>query len=174
MHSFSQAAYHFGRLASGEYRRHLEPVLDLIGQTVKTEMERSIGTLVPAIGGYQDMPDIEQSTKDRKRRSPVSLRPDDPLYRTGDYSKSIQYKKHAFMLAVEVGTNVKYVVYHELGTRHHPARPIMGPAVLKALPPLLPMIQAAGVMAMKGGWIRTLAAEGMLYTKAAGERDILD
>ena len=166
MKTFGQAAEYFRRLAAGGYKAHLEAVLDLIGREVKAECEREIGTYMGAIGQYPATAPLEQSTIDRKGN-------DDPLFRTGIYHDSIETYVDRRDLSVEIGTNVDYVVYHELGTSHNPPRPIFGPATLRTMPRLQAAItQAAGMGVMGGVWA-DLEAEGLEYTSQTPDLGVI-
>ena len=49
---------------------------------------------------------------------------------TGNLRRSITHELHGGRKPFgRVGTNVRYGIYQELGTRHHPAHPFMRPAI---------------------------------------------
>ena len=166
MKSFKQAAAHFGSLAAGGYKQNLSPILDMIGTAVKHEVQSEIGEYQPGVGPYPPMAPLADATLERKTEKGLGKTgdPNSPLWATGEFHDSIQTAKSISELSVEVGTDRENVVAHELGTSNEPPRPIFGPSVLRALPPLLPAISAAAAMGISGGVWKGLTAEAITHT----------
>jgi hypothetical protein len=175
MKTLGQLASHFGQLAAGAYKQNLSPILDLIGQAVKTEVQKEIGEYQGAISPFPRTAPLAQATLDRKADNNWGKggNPDTPLWATGDYHNSIGVAKDVNSLSVEIGSNTPYVKYHELGTGEMPQRPIFGPATLRAIPPLLPAISDAAGLGIIGGAWKGLSAEGITHTPDGPSANIL-
>lgn len=174
MKTLSQMASLFGNLAAGGYKNHLSPTLDLIGNGVKIEVQKEIGEYNPAIANYPVTASLADSTIERKSRDGLGNNgPDSPLWAEGDYHNSIQTAKNVSKLCVEIGSNVKYVKFHELGTADMPPRRIFGPSTLRAIPPLLPAIAKAAGMGITGGVWKGLGAEGITHTPAGPSANVM-
>lgn len=175
MKSLTDAAQFFGQLAAGGYKRNLLPILDLIGNSVKAEVEKEIGEYQGAIGPYPATAPLAEATLERKSKAALGKGglANSPLWATGKFHDSIETAKNVTGLEVEIGTNVDYVINQELGTSKIPPRPVFGPATLRVLPKLLPTIAAAGAAGIKGGAWKGLSAEGIAYTSKGMNTNLL-
>lgn len=164
MDDLTKLAAHFGKLAAGGYRSNLSPLLGMMGQAVKKEIEKEIGEYQSGIGGYPATAPLADATIEIKTREGLGKGgdPDTPLWATGEFHDSIQIHKDMNELSVEIGSDVDHVVYSELGTSKEPPRPVMGPSALRAVPPLLPEIEAAALMGIQGGIWGGLGVEGVV------------
>lgn len=172
MRSFGQMAQIFGKLAAGGLKKSMSSTLDTIGEGVKKECQKEIGEYQPGIGPYPATAPLSPVTLERKARKGHGKggNPDTPLYATGEYQESIQYMKDTGKLSVEIGTNVPYVKFHEVGTSEMPPRPIFGPATMRAIPPLLPVIKKAAIYGIFSGAWGDIGAEGI--THAGGKKRV--
>jgi hypothetical protein len=101
--------------------------LDLIGKTLTKEAKSEIGNYQPAMGDFEQWPELADSTKrDRVRKG---FSENEPLLRTGEMRDSISYNVKGLDLAV--GSTSDTMVYQELGTSRIPARPVLGTALYK-------------------------------------------
>lgn len=166
MKDFGQAAAYFGELAAGKFKQNLSPVLDLIGNSVKANIEENIGEYQSGIGPFPPTAQLSDVTVDIKLREGLGKdgNADSPLYATGEFHDSIKVHKDIPALSVEIGTDLKRIIYHELGTGRMPPRPTFGPAVLRVLPKLLPRISSAAALGIAGGVWKNLGARAMTYS----------
>lgn len=173
MNSLTQLAGMFGRMAAGGYKQQLSPVLDMLGNAVKAEVEKEIGEYQSSISPFSATEQLADATLERKTRANLGKNgnADSPLWATGDFQASIQTAKDVSALTVEIGSNLDYVVYSELGTSKEPPRPVFGPAALRAIPLLLPAVAAAGGNGMAGGVWSGLGVKG---TTRAGGHDVAE
>jgi hypothetical protein len=170
MQDIGDLAKMFGQMAAGSYKQKLSPVLDLMGHTVKAEVQKEIGEYQGPIGPFPATASLAPDTLYLKaeRGHGKGGDPDTPLWATGEFHDSIQVAKHVETLSVEVGTDVPYVKYQELGTSTQPPRPVFGPSTLRAIPKILPDIsQSAGnALGQAAGAWGHLGVEGI--TRAGG------
>jgi hypothetical protein len=165
----TQLAAHFGKLAAGAYKQNLSPVLDMLGQAVKAEVEKEIGEPQGSIGPYPATAPLSIETVYKKAKAGTGKGGDpfSPLWETGAYHDSIGVAKDIPSLSVEIGTNLDYVEHLEVGTGSMPPRPVLGPSALRAIPPLLPVVAHAAAQGIMGGAWSGLSVEGV--TKAGGK-----
>lgn len=103
-------------------------VLTILGAEITEKVENMIGT-------HQAFwKDLASSTVDTKRRKGQGKfgDPSSPLYATGEFEKSVQYKligKNRVMIFSEADS----AQYTELGTSKMPPRPVFKPAALIVL-----------------------------------------
>ena len=165
MKTLNQAAAFFGQLAAGGYKHNLSPILDLMGSHVKTEVEKEIGEYQSGIGPFPDTAQLSDVTLERKGREGLGKGgdPDTPLWATGEFHDSIQVHKDVPSLSVEIGSDVDHVVFQEMGAGNAPPRPVFGPSVLRAIPPIMPQIEATAAMGLAGGVWSGLGVEGITH-----------
>lgn len=166
MKTLGQLASQFGQLAAGGYKNNLRPILDLMGSSVKAEVQIEIGEYQSGVGPYPATAQLADATLDRKAKSGEGKggNPDTPLWATGEYHDTIDYAKDVNSLSVEIGSNLDYVKYLELGTADMPPRPVFGPATLRAVPKIMPQIAAAAVVGMSGGVWSGLGVKGVTHS----------
>src|SRR6185437_13332492 len=100
-----------------------QSALMLAGQMIENKVKDMIGTKQIF---WQD---LSQSTIDRKRRKGWGRGgdPASPLWETGEYDRSIEYKLVGNN-TVRVTSDLDYVQYLEEGTSKMPPRPVFKPA----------------------------------------------
>lgn len=54
-----------------------------------------------------------------------------PGHLTGQYARTLRVRIFSNGKAVHIGPNVNYAIYHETGTKHMPARPVVKPTMDK-------------------------------------------
>lgn len=124
--SFAAAAAEFERAALASVVSE-QATLDAIGKLVAGRARAKFGI-------YQDgWEPLAQYTMDE--RVYLGFTPNDPLLRTGGLRDSIGYD--ADLVKVTIGSTHDFMVHHEYGTRTHPARPVLVPAVRESLPEIL-------------------------------------
>lgn len=120
-------ALHFGGLEmaiTDQLHKSLEKCAARVEKTAKDE----IGAYQKEIGDFPAWAALAPSTEAAKDKAGYPA--DSPLLATGEMRDSIQSKVYGDE-AVIFSSDVK-MVYHEYGTPKMPARPVMGPAVLKS------------------------------------------
>jgi len=127
--SLNKFANHLAKVAIAEtvaLQVGLKRVAKLVEKTAKAE----IGHLQPAVGSFQEWPELADSTKeDKERKNYVFNKDYNPLLRTGDLHNSISHEVKGFEAAI--GSTSDIMVYQEFGTASIPARPVLGPAAFK-------------------------------------------
>jgi len=89
--------------------KNLRPVMRVVGQVVRSSVVRNF-----MVGGRPEKWEPSQRVKRKGGKT---------LVRRGRLRDSI--KSRAFPDHVEVGTNVKYAIFHQLGTKHMVSRPFL-------------------------------------------------
>ena len=122
------------RIATG-----LESSFRVIVKEIEETAKEEIGVYQPAYGPFDAWAPLGESTKaDRIRQS---YSEDEPLLRSGELRESIQ--SEVVGLAAIVGTKSKIGLWQEVGTKHIPPRPFIGPAYVRKIDPLM---EAIGVV----------------------------
>ncbi|MGE1069479.1 hypothetical protein [Pantoea agglomerans] len=122
------------RIATG-----LESSFRVIVKEIEETAKEEIGVYQPAYGPFDAWAPLAESTKaDRIRQS---YSEDEPLLRSGELRESIQ--SEVVGLAAIVGTKSKIGLWQEVGTKHIPPRPFIGPAYVRKIDPLM---EAIGVV----------------------------
>lgn len=124
--SFAAAAAEFERQALATIAAE-QATLDAIGKVVAQQAWDKFGV-------YQDgWPELSQFTKDE--RVFRGFTPNDPLLRSGELARSVGYAVR--LTGVTIGSTSDNMVNHEYGTRTHPPRPVLVPALRESLPEIL-------------------------------------
>lgn len=122
-------------------RGALEQELKVIGQAIKKDAVKSVGTYQSGIGPFPAWAPLAASTVARKGHNK-------PLLETGELKRSISTRVVRSQMAVHIGTNNKKAEFNEYGSggvHPIPPRPIFGPAALRVLPKMLPRLGQACV-----------------------------
>jgi phage gpG-like protein len=121
----------------------LETCAVKVEQTAKAE----IGHYQAGIGPFPAWADLADSTEEHKAK--MGYPSDAPLEATGEMRDSITHTNHA--LEAVIGSTDPKLVYHEFGTLKMPARPVMGPAVLRNKEYIRRVLGLATVTGLIGG-----------------------
>jgi phage gpG-like protein len=114
---------------------------------VETTAKDEIGHYQSGIGPFPAWADLADSTEEHKAK--MGYPSDAPLLASGDMQRSISHATH--MLEAVIGSTDKKMVYHEFGTPKMPARPVMGPAVLRNKEYIRRVLGLATVSGLVGG-----------------------
>ncbi|HWT68083.1 MAG TPA: hypothetical protein VN214_03105 [Pseudomonas sp.] len=121
----------------------LEKCAVRVEQTAKAE----IGHYQSGIGPFPAWADLADSTEEHKAK--MGYPADAPLEATGAMRDSISHTTH--VLETVIGSTDQKLFYHEFGTPKMPARPVMGPAVLRNKEYIRRVLGAATVAGLIGG-----------------------
>jgi phage gpG-like protein len=121
----------------------LEQCAVRVEQVAKAE----IGHYQSGIGPFPAWADLADSTEAQKAK--MGYPADAPLEATGEMRDSITHTTH--MLETVIGSTDVKMFYHEFGTPKMPARPVMGPAVLRSKEYIRRVLGLATVSGMIGG-----------------------
>jgi phage gpG-like protein len=114
---------------------------------VETTAKDEIGHYQSGIGPFPAWVGLADSTEAHKAK--MGYPADAPLEATGEMRDSITHTTHA--LEAVIGSTDKKMVYHEFGTLRMPARPVMGPAILRNREYIRRVLGAATVAGLIGG-----------------------
>lgn len=103
-------------------------VLNILGIAVQEKTKELIGTHQIF---WQDLADSTVDSK-RKKNQGKGNDPSSPLYATGDFERSIEYKVIG-QNKVQIFSDDPTAEYHEYGTVNQPPRPVFKPAALLVL-----------------------------------------
>lgn len=121
----------------------LEKCAVMVEQTAKAE----IGHYQAGIGPFPAWADLAESTEEHKAK--MGYPADAPLEATGEMRDSITHTTH--VLEAVIGSTDAKMFYHEFGTLKMPARPVMGPAILRNKEYIRRVLGAATVAGLIGG-----------------------
>lgn len=121
----------------------LEKCAKQVEKTAKDE----IGHYQAGIGPFAAWEALADATEASKSLAGYPM--DAPLLASGDMQNSITHTTHA--LEAVIGSTDEKMVYHEFGTPKMPARPVMGPAILRNKEYIRRVLGAATVTGIIGG-----------------------
>lgn len=121
----------------------LKEVANAVEATAKAE----IGHYQPAVGGFGAWPELADSTKADRVRQGFSE--NDPLLRTGELRDSIGHEIEG--LEAIIGSESDVMVWQELGTKHIPPRPVLGPAAIVNEEKIREILGRAAARGLLGG-----------------------
>ncbi|WP_321354528.1 hypothetical protein [Pseudomonas extremaustralis] len=107
---------------------HLHKALEKSAARVAKVAKDEIGSYQTSIGDFPAWAPLKSATESAKRRA--GYEENSPLLASGEMRDSIQSKVYGDE-AIIFSTDEK-MVYHEFGTLNIPARPVLGPAVLRS------------------------------------------
>jgi phage gpG-like protein len=107
---------------------HLQKSLEKSALKIEKIAKDEIGTYQKTIGDFPAWAPLKDATESAKRRA--GYEENSPLLASGEMRDSIQSKVYGDE-AIIFSTDEK-MIYHEFGTLHIPARPVLGPAVLRS------------------------------------------
>ncbi|MCF7536152.1 HK97-gp10 family putative phage morphogenesis protein [Pseudomonas petrae] len=125
--SLESLAMHLGGLESA-ITEQLHGSLEKCAARVEKTAKAEIGTYQAGIGDFPAWAALASSTEAAKDKA--GYPENSPLLATGEMRDSIQRKVYGDE-AIIFSSDDK-MVYHEFGTPKMPARPVMGPAVLRS------------------------------------------
>lgn len=125
--------------ASATIATGLEAGFRIIVKEIEETAKEEIGVYQPAYGPFDDWAPLAESTKHDRIRQGYSE--DEPLLRSGKLRDSIQ--SEVMGLAAIVGTKSEIGLWQEVGTERIPPRPIIGPAYVRRIGPLIEAIEQA-------------------------------
>ena len=141
----------------------INKALDIAGRMVKAQAQHYIGHLQSSIGDAavgDAWDELAESTKADKERQvdsgklSLTLNADfNPLMRTGELYRSIDYTVNMAGLEVIIGSASPIAAYQEFGTDKIPPRPFIGRAAYALAPKLAALFGAAAVVGIAGGHI---------------------
>jgi hypothetical protein len=114
---------------------------------VERSAKDEIGFYQDGIGPFPKWEALADATEAAKSLAGYPM--DAPLLASGDMQKSISHKTHA--LETVIGSTDEKMFYHEFGTPRMPARPVMGPAVLRNKEYIRRVLGMATVSGLIGG-----------------------
>lgn len=120
----------------GAFARHLDKLAvivpevvhlaaDRAGELVEEAAKAEIGHYQAAVGPFPAWAPLADGTEADKARHGYPLGA--PLLRTGELRESVSHVTEGGHSVI--GSTDPRMVYHELGTRHIPPRPVLGPAL---------------------------------------------
>jgi HK97 gp10 family phage protein len=121
--------------------------LEECAKRVEGTAKAEIGHYQAGIGPFAAWADLAESTEAHKAK--MGYPADAPLEATGEMRDSITHTTST--LEAVIGSNDPKMVYHEFGTLKMPARPVMGPAVLRNKEYIRRTLGAATVSGLIGG-----------------------
>ncbi|RVD77001.1 hypothetical protein [Pseudomonas koreensis] len=125
----------------------LEAGLEKCAVKIQKTAEAEIGHYQSGIGPFPSWADLAESTETQKAK--MGYPADAPLEATGEMGRSFSHFTHG--LEAVIGSTDKKMVYHEFGTLKMPARPVLGPAVLRNREYIRRVLGAATVGGLIGG-----------------------
>ena len=128
-------------------RAALEIGLDRVLAVVERTARSEFGHYQPAVGPHPAWPELAESTQER--RVAAGYTPNDPLLASGETRDTIERERHG--LEGVVGSKDEKLVFHEFGTVHMPARPVLGPAAFRNKALIERLIGAAVVAGLVSG-----------------------
>jgi HK97 gp10 family phage protein len=144
--SLGSLSLHFLALEVTELK-HLHDGLEKCAVRIEKTAKDEIGFYQSAIGPFAAWADLADSTEASK--SLAGYPANAPLEATGEMRDSITHKTSG--LETVIGSADQKMVYHEFGTLKMPARPVMGPAVLRNKEYIRRIIGHAAVSGLVGG-----------------------
>lgn len=114
---------------------------------IQKTAEAEIGHYQSGIGPFPAWADLADSTEAQKAK--MGYPADAPLDASGEMGRSFSHVTHG--LESVVGSTDEKMVYHEFGTLKMPARPVLGPAVLRNREYIRRVLGAATVTGLVGG-----------------------
>jgi phage gpG-like protein len=136
--SFLDFASHLAARAAAieeELHHELKQLAEHIEKTAKDE----IGVYQAAAGPFPAWPELADATKEDRLRQGYTE--NDPLLRSGGLRDSISHQVEGHEALI--GSTDEKMVFHEFGTSRIPARPVLGPALVRNLPALEKLMAAA-------------------------------
>jgi phage gpG-like protein len=121
----------------------LEKCAVRVEKTAKDE----IGHYQPGIGPFPAWAELADSTEEQKSKNGYPA--GSPLLASGEMQNSITHTTH--VLEAVIGSTDKKMVYHEFGTLKIPARPVLGPAILRNKEYIRRVLGLATVTGLIGG-----------------------
>ncbi|WP_027921493.1 hypothetical protein [Pseudomonas sp. URMO17WK12:I12] len=121
--------------------------LEKCAEKVETTAKDEIGHYQLGIGPFPAWADLADSTEEQKAK--MGYPSDAPLLASGAMQNSITHTTH--VLETVIGSTDEKMVYHEFGTPKMPARPVMGPAVLRNKEYIRRVLGLATVTGLIGG-----------------------
>lgn len=118
--------------ASASISTGLEANFRVIVKEIEETAKEEIGVYQPAYGAFDAWVPLAELTKADRVRQGYSE--DEPLLRSGELRESIQ--SEVVGLAAIVGTKSEIGLWQEVGTKHIPPRPFIGPAYVRKIDPL--------------------------------------
>lgn len=121
--------------------------LEKCAAQVQKTAEAEIGHYQSGIGPFVAWAGLADSTEEHKAK--MGYPSDAPLEASGEMGRSFSHTTH--MLEAVIGSTDEKMVYHEFGTPKMPARPVMGPAVLRNKEYIRRVLGLATVTGLIGG-----------------------
>jgi HK97 gp10 family phage protein len=107
--------------------------VEYLGQRIAERAKSYMGhPQIEGHGGFPPWPPLAASTLEKKGANT-------PLFDTGEMQASVQYAVKS-PVEVEIGSNIPYARFQELGTADMPARPFIHPAAIEVTQESLPII----------------------------------
>lgn len=125
----------------------LEAGLEKCAVKIQKTAEDEIGHYQSGIGPFPAWADLAESTETQKAK--MGYPADAPLEASGEMGRSFSHATHA--LEAVIGSTDPKMFYHEFGTLKMPARPVLGPAVLRNREYIRRVLGAATVGGLIGG-----------------------
>jgi len=125
--------------ASAKIAAELELGFHAIVKEIEEMAKEEIGVYQPAYGPFDAWAPLAESTKADRVRQGYSE--DEPLLRSGELRDSIE--SEVVGLAAIVGIKSDIGLWQEVGTERIPPRPIIGPAYVRRIGPLMEAIEQA-------------------------------
>lgn len=121
--------------------------LEKCARKVEKTAQDEIGHYQTGIGPFPAWAELADSTEEQKSKNgyPAGA----PLLASGEMQGSITHTTH--MLEAVIGSTDEKMVYHEFGTPKMPARPVMGPAILRNKEYIRRVLGMATVTGLIGG-----------------------
>jgi phage gpG-like protein len=121
--------------------------LEKCAKKVEKTARDEIGHYQSGIGPFPAWADLADSTEEQKSKNgyPAGA----PLLASGDMQGSITHTTHT--LEAVIGSTDEKMIYHEFGTLKIPARPVMGPAILRNKEYIRRVLGMATVTGLVGG-----------------------
>ncbi|UZJ58553.1 hypothetical protein OKW98_18420 [Pseudomonas sp. KU26590] len=122
--------------------------LEQCAKRVEATAKAEIGFYQNGIGPFPTWASLADATEASKSLAGYPM--DAPLLATGEMRNSITHRTSG--LETVIGSTDEKMVYHEFGTPKMPARPVMGPAVLRNKEYIRRVLGAATVSGLIGGF----------------------